>query len=81
MSGLSATRRREHRHSVDSGPCSRGRVTCAHASRRERCESIEPAALFGNAAAPLDYFQESVLESLSPVCTTVRRQEKANSVL
>ena len=81
MSGLSATRRREHRHSVDSGSHSHGRVTCIHASRRERCESIEPSRLLGNAAAPLACFQESVLESLSPVCTTVRRQEKANPVL
>jgi len=81
MSGLSATRRREHRHFVDSGSCSHRRVTCIHASRRERCELIEPATLFGNAAAPLACFQESVLESLFPVCKTTRHKEKASQDL
>lgn len=65
MAGLPPTRRRAHRHSVDSGAHSRGRVTSVHASRREPCESTEPSTLFGNAAPPLDWFQEGVLESLS----------------
>ena len=78
MAGLSATRRREHRHAVDPGPRSQGWVTCVHASRREH---REPSRLFGNAAAPLTCFQESVLKSIFPVCTTTRRKEKANQVL
>src|SRR5579864_5807170 len=81
MTGLSATRRRDHRHPADSDSHSHGGVACVHASRRELCESTEPSKLFGNAAAPLACFQESVLESLFPVCTTTRRKEKTSQVL
>lgn len=81
MIGLSATRRREHHHSIDSGSHSHGRVTSIHASRSERCESIEPSTLFGNAEASWACFPERVLESLFPVCRTTRRKEKASRVL
>lgn len=78
MAGLSPSRRREHRRAVDAGPRSRGRVTCVYASQNDLCQSTEP--LLGNAAAPSACFQESLLESLFPVCTTTRRGEKANQV-
>lgn len=78
--GLSATRRREHLHAIDSGPRLHGRVTCVHASRSEVCQLTEPSRLLGH-AGPLACFQESVLGSLFPVCTTTRRKERVSQVL
>ena len=81
MSGLSATRRSEDCHSVDSGSHPHGRVTCIYASRRELCESTEPSRLLANAAAPVACFQTSVRESLFPVCKTTRRRGRVSQVL
>jgi len=53
-----------------------GRPECVYTSQNGPREWIEPSKLFGKASSPQSCFQQEVLNSLFPACTTMRRKEK-----